>query len=123
MERLEISERQVENVTILDMKGSVSIGENCELFRLTIRWKVRENKKNLLLNMANVRYIDSSGLGEIVSAFMALNREGGSLKMSNLNSRVLDLISITKLLTVFDSFETERDAVASFREAAVARMT
>ena len=103
------------DVTILDLDGNVTIGDNSGKFRTTIRRLLGDERKNLLLNMVDVRKVDSSGLGEIVSGFSAVDREGGSLKLLNLTHNFLDLISITKLLTVFESFENEDEAINSFR--------
>jgi anti-sigma B factor antagonist len=114
MNKLIITERQSGSVTILDIKGKVTMGENSTVFRSAIRRLLGENKMNILLNVADLDYVDSSGLGELVSGFTAVSREGGSLKLVNLMKHFQDILSITKLLTVFDSFEDEDEALKSF---------
>lgn len=114
MAELNISERQAGDVTILDMSGKVTIGEGSVALRNTIRRLLGEGKKNILLNLGEVGYIDSSGIGELVSSFTAVNKEGGKLKLLNLTQKIQDLLAITKLLTVFDTFEDEGEALQSF---------
>lgn len=114
MAELNISERQAGDVTILDMDGKVTIGEGSVALRTTIRRLLGEGKKNILLNLGNVGYIDSSGIGELVSSFTAVNKEGGTLKLLNLTEKIQDLLAITKLLTVFDVYEDEGAALGSF---------
>lgn len=114
MAELNISERQAGDVTILDMDGKVTIGEGSVALRTTIRRILGEGKKNVLLNLGGVGYIDSSGIGELVSSFTSVNKEGGVLKLLNLTEKLQDLLAITKLLTVFDVFEDEGAALASF---------
>lgn len=114
MAELNISERQAGDITILDMDGKVTIGEGSVALRTTIRRILSEGKKNILLNLGSVGYIDSSGIGELVSSFSSVNREGGSLKLLNLTEKIQDLLAITKLLTVFDVFEDEGEALGSF---------
>ena len=114
MAELNISERQAGDVTILDMSGKVTIGEGSVALRNTIRRLVGEGKKGILLNLADVGYVDSSGIGELVSSFTAVNKEGGSLKLLSLTQKIQDLLAITKLLTVFDTFDDEGEALASY---------
>ena len=114
MAELNISERQAGDVTILDMSGKVTIGEGSVALRNTIRRLIGEGKKSLILNLGDVGYIDSSGIGELVSSFSTVNKEGGSLKLLNLTQKIQDLLAITKLLTVFDTFDEEGEALASF---------
>lgn len=114
MAELNITERQAGDVTILDMDGKVTIGEGSVALRSTIRRLLGEGKSKILLNLAGVGYVDSSGIGEFVSSFTAVNKEGGTLKLLNLTQKIQDLLAITKLLTVFDVFENEGDALASF---------
>ncbi len=114
MAELNISERQAGDVTILDMSGKVTIGEGSVALRTTIRRLLGEGKKNILLNLGSVGYIDSSGIGELVSSFTSVNKEGGTLKLLNLTEKIQDLLAITKLLTVFDVFEDEGAALGSF---------
>jgi anti-sigma B factor antagonist len=112
-----IEERVVGDVTILDLKGKMTLGEGDELLKDKINSLIHQNQKNLLLNLEGVPYIDSAGLGEIVRTYTTVSRQGGSLKLVNLTKRITDLLSITKLLTVFEVFDSEKDAVASFQTA------
>ncbi len=114
MAELNIAERQAGDITILDMDGKVTIGEGSVALRNTIRRLLGEGKMKILLNLGGVGYIDSSGIGELVSSFTAVNKEGGSLKLLNLTQKIQDLLAITKLLTVFDVFENEGDALSSY---------
>ncbi len=114
MADLNISERQAGDVTILDLSGKVTIGEGSVALRNTIRKILGEGKKNILMNLGQVKYVDSSGIGELVSSFTAVNKEGGSLKLLNLTQKIQDLLAITKLLTVFDTFDDEGEALASY---------
>lgn len=114
MAELNITERQAGDVTILDMDGKVTIGEGSVALRGTIRRLLGEGKTKILLNLGGVGYVDSSGIGELVSSFTAVNKEGGTLKLLNLTQKIQDLLAITKLLTVFDVFENEGDALASY---------
>ncbi len=115
MAELNISERQAGDITILDMDGKITIGEGSVALRNTIRRLLSEGKKKILLNLGGVGYIDSSGIGELVSSFTAVNKEGGTLKLLNLTQKIQDLLAITKLLTVFDVYESEGDALSSFQ--------
>ena len=110
MAELNISERQVGDVTVLDMDGKITIGEGSVALRTAIRRLLEEGKKKILLNLAKVGYIDSSGIGELVSSYTAINKEGGELKLLNLTQKLQDLLTITKLLTVFDVYESEEEA-------------
>ena len=114
MADINISERQAGDVTILDLEGKVTIGEGSVALRNAIRRLLGEGKSKILLNLASVGYIDSSGIGELVSSFTAVNKEGGSLKLLNLTQKIQDLLAITKLLTVFDVFENEGEALSSY---------
>ena len=115
MAELNISERHVGDVTILDMDGKITIGEGSVALRTAIRRLLEEGKKKILLNLAKVGYIDSSGIGELVSSHTAINKESGELKLLNLTQKLQDLLTITKLLTVFDVYESEEEALASFK--------
>jgi anti-sigma B factor antagonist len=115
MAELEIKERQAGDVTVLDMDGKVTIGEGSVALRSAIRRLLEEGKKKILLNLAGVGYIDSSGIGELVSSFTAINKENGQLKLLNLTQKLQDLLAITKLLTVFDVYENEQEALSSFK--------
>jgi anti-sigma B factor antagonist len=115
MGELNINERQAGDVTVLDMSGKITIGEGSVALRTAIRRLLEEGKKRILLNLAGVSYIDSSGIGELVSSYTAINKEGGQLKLLNLTQKLQDLLTITKLLTVFDVYESEADALNSFK--------
>ena len=105
MAELNINERQAGDVTVLDMSGKITIGEGSVALRTAIRRLLEEGKKRILLNLAQVSYIDSSGIGELVSSYTAIGKEGGQLKLLNLTQKLQDLLTITKLLTVFDVYE------------------
>lgn len=109
--------RQVDSVTVVDVRGRITLGEDCKLLREVIREQLAKDHKNLLLNLADVTYIDSSGIGELVSAYTAISNQGGQLKLLNLTKRVHDLLQITKLYTVFDIHNDEASAISSFAEA------
>ena len=115
MAELNISERQAGDVTILDMDGKITIGEGSVALRTAIRRLLEEGKKKILLNLARVGYIDSSGIGELVSSYTAINKENGELKLLNLTQKLQDLLTITKLLTVFDVYESEEEALSSYK--------
>lgn len=114
MAELNITERQAGDITILDLNGKVTIGEGSVALRTTIRRLLGEGKKKIILNLAQVGYVDSSGIGEFVSSFTAVNKEGGTLKLLSLTQKIQDLLAITKLLTVFDVYDSEADALSSF---------
>lgn len=114
MAELNISVRQAGDVAILDLGGKVTIGEGSIALRTAVRNLIAEGKTKVLLNMSDISYCDSSGIGELVSSFSAIQREGGSMKLLNLTKKLKELMSITKLLTVFDNFEDEEAALASF---------
>lgn len=114
MAELELSERQAGDVTILDMSGSVRMGEGAVSLRNSIRGLNDEGKKKILLNLAGVKNIDSSGIGELIANYTTISRDGGQLKLLNLTDKIQNLLVITKLLTVFDSFDNEAEALSSF---------
>jgi anti-sigma B factor antagonist len=111
---MQIEERVVDGVTILDLKGKMTLGEGDELLKDKINSLIQQDRKKLLLNLEGVPYIDSAGLGEIVRTYTTVSRQGGKLKLLNLTKRIQDLLAITKLLTVFETYESEPDAVKSF---------
>ena len=115
MAELNISERQAGDVTILDLSGKITIGEGSVALRTAIRRMLEEGKKKILLNLAGVGYVDSSGIGELVSSYTAINKDGGQLKLLNLTQKIQDLLTITKLLTVFDAYDNEAEALNSFK--------
>ena len=111
---MKIQERTVEDVTILDMEGKLLIGEGDELLREKVNGLVEGGKIKILLNLGEVPYMDSAGLGEVVRCYTTVSRKSGTLKLLNLTKRLEDLLSITKLLTVFETYDSEDEAVKSF---------
>ena len=111
---MKTSNRQVDGITVVDMSGRITLGEGSVILRDTVRDLVGKGQKKILLNLGDVTYIDSSGIGELVSAFTAVRREGGELKLLNLTKKVHDLLQITKLYTVFDIKDDETAAIKSF---------
>jgi anti-sigma B factor antagonist len=111
---MKTSNRQVDGITVVDMSGRITLGEGSVVLRDTVRDLVGKGQKKILLNLGDVTYIDSSGIGELVSAFTAVRREGGELKLLNLTKKVHDLLQITKLYTVFDIKDDEAAAIKSF---------
>ena len=116
---MHIDERVVADVVVLDVKGKISLGEGSELLKDKVNSVVNQGYKNIVLNLAGVPYIDSAGLGEVMSAYTTVCRQGGRLKLLNLTKRITDLLSITKLLTIFETFDSEDEAVRSFPAAGV----
>ena len=114
MAELDVKERQAGDVTILDLRGEVRIGEGSIALRDAIRGLADSGKKKLLLNLAGVSYIDSSGIGELIANYTTITRQGGQLKLLKLTDRVQNLLVITKLLTVFDAYDDEAEALKSF---------
>jgi anti-sigma B factor antagonist len=111
---MQIEERVVGNVMVLDLKGKLTLGEGDELLKDKINSLIQQDQKAILLNLEGVPYIDSAGLGEIVRTFTTVTRQGGKLKLLHLTKRIQDLLSITKLLTVFETFESEAEAIKSY---------
>ncbi|MBD95749.1 MAG: anti-anti-sigma factor [Acidobacteria bacterium] len=112
---MEIQERVLENVVVVDLNGKLTIGEGDALLREKINSLMQQGHTNLLLNLGEVPYVDSAGLGEIVRTFTTVKHQGGTLKLINLTKRIKDLLTITKLLTVFDTYDSEAEAVGSFK--------
>ena len=115
MAELNIRERQAGDVTILDLEGKITIGEGNVALRSAVRRLVQEGKKKVLLNLSGVSYMDSSGIGELVSSHTTIRREDGQLKMLGLGDKIKELLVITKLLTVFDTYKSEPEALNSFQ--------
>ena len=111
---LEISEREREGITILDLKGRLTVGQGATVLRDTINGLMAAGKNRIVGNLQQVDYIDSTGLGTLVICFTSLQKAGGSLKLTNLNRRNLELMLLTKLSTVFELFNDEQDAINSF---------
>jgi len=108
------SSRQIDGITVLDLSGRITLGEGSVILRDTIRDLIGRGQKKILLNLGDVSYIDSSGIGELVSAFTTVRNQGGELKLLNLTKKVHDLLQITKLYTVFDIKDDEANAIKSF---------
>jgi anti-sigma B factor antagonist len=115
MAELDVSERQAGDVTILDFSGSVRMGDGAVSLRNSIRNQIDQGKKKILLNLGGVKNIDSSGIGELIANYTTLSRDGGQLKLLNLTDKIQNLLVITKLLTVFDSYDNEAEALNSFK--------
>ena len=111
---VKLTTRQVGDVTVIDVAGRITLGEGSSTLRDAMRDLVGKGQKKILLNLGEVSYIDSSGIGELVSGFTTVTNSGGALKLLNLNKRVKDLLQITKLYTVFDVHEDEAGAIRSF---------
>ena len=109
-----VSERGVGNVTILDVSGNVTLNDGAEQMRDKVRSVLQQGQKYLLMNLSKVSYMDSAGLGELVQAYSTVAKQGGRLKLVSPTKRLRDLLVITKLATVFDSFDDEPTAIASF---------
>ena len=117
---MHIDERTIGDVVVLDLAGRVMLGEGDELLRDKVNSLMNQGRKKIVLNLAEVPYIDSAGLGEVVRTFTTVSRQGGQLKLLNLTKRITDLLAITKLLTVFDTYDSEQEAVQSFSASAKA---
>jgi len=111
---MKVSTRQVDGVTIVDCSGRITLGEGSVMLKDTVRELLSKGQKRILLNLGDVNYIDSSGIGELVSAFTTVRNQGGELKLLNLTKKVHDLLQITNLYTVFDVKDEEAAAVKSF---------
>jgi anti-sigma B factor antagonist len=112
---MKVTTRQVDGVTILDLSGRITLGEGSVALRDTIRDLLTKGSRKILLNLGEISYIDSSGVGELVSAFTSVKNAGGELKLLHLTKKVEDLLQITKLYTVFDIHDDEAHAVSSFK--------
>jgi anti-sigma B factor antagonist len=112
---MQIEERIVGTVTILDLKGKITLGEGDEVLKDKINSLILQDRPRILLNFEGVPYIDSAGLGAVVRTYTTVSRQGGQLKLVNLTKRITDLLSITKLLTVFETFDTEQEALQSYK--------
>ena len=111
---MKVVTRQVNDVTIVDLSGQIKLGEGSSVLRDTVKDLLGKGQKKILLNLGNINYIDSSGIGELVSAFTTVRNSGGELKLLNLTKKVHDLLQITKLYTVFDVKDDEASAISSF---------
>jgi anti-sigma B factor antagonist len=115
MPALYLTSRDDGPITLVDLSGRIALGEGSALLRKTIRDLLEGGRTKIVLNLGDVNYIDSSGIGELVSGFTAVRNRGGELKLLNLTRKVHDLLQITKLFTVFDVYSDERTAVTSFK--------
>ena len=113
---VELTNRQVGDVTVIDAKGRITLGEGSSDFRDTIKDLVAKGQKNVLVNLAQITYIDSSGIGEMVSGYTTVANAGGKLKLLSLTKRIQDLLQITKLYTVFEVYDDEAAGLASFQK-------
>jgi anti-sigma B factor antagonist len=111
---LQATTREANGVSIVDLSGRITLGEGSSTIREMVRDLLGKGQKKILLNLADVNYVDSSGLGELVSAFTTVKNQGGELKLLGVNKKIRDLLQITRLYTVFETFDQESAAVASF---------
>lgn len=111
---IKASTRQQQDVTIVDLSGQIKLGEGSSVLRETVKDLLEKGRKKILLNLADINYIDSSGVGELVSAFTSVRNQGGELKLLHLTKKVHDILQITKLYTVFDVRDNEAAAVSAF---------
>jgi anti-sigma B factor antagonist len=114
---LNVKTRKVDGITVVDMSGRLTIGEPVLLLRETLRVQVNDGNRQFVLNLGDVSYIDSSGLGELVSAYTTVRNKQGDVKLLNLTAKAKDLLQMTKLLTVFDVYDDEAKAVAALKSA------
>ena len=115
---MHISERTVDDVVIVDVSGKVTLGDGGDVvLKDKMQSLVQQGRKKVLLNLADVSYVDSAGLGEIVQSYATVMKNGGALKLLNVTKRIKDLLSITKLLTVFECFDSETEGISSFPSA------
>jgi anti-sigma B factor antagonist len=111
---LRMAERDVNGITVLDIEGRIVLGEESNAFREKVKGLLASGKKKIVLNLANVTYIDSAGLGTLVATFHSARSQGASLKLANLGAKFKEVLQVTKLMTVFDTYESEAAAVQSF---------
>ena len=112
---LTIASREVDGVTVLDLSGRITLGEGSVQLREAVRDLISKGARNILLNLSDVNYIDSSGLGELVSAFTTAKNQGASVKLLGLTKKVKDVLQLTKLYTVFDIYDDEASGIASYK--------
>lgn len=111
---MQITERAAGTVTVLDLSGQITFTQGDQQFKDKINSLVHQGHTNILVNLANVSYVDSAGLGELVGAYTTVKKAGGSMKLLNLTRKLHDLLAITKLLTIFDTYDSEQDALKQF---------
>jgi anti-sigma B factor antagonist len=112
---LAIASREVDGVTVLDLSGRITLGEGSVQLRDAIRDSIGKGQKKILLDLGDVNYIDSSGLGELVSAYTSAKNQGATVNLLKLTKKVHDLLQLTKLYTVFDIYDDEASAIASYK--------
>ena len=112
--------RQVGDVTVVDLHGKITLGENTGILRDELRSLMSQGKKHIVLDMQDVSYVDSAGLGELVGAYTTATNQGGAVKLLHLQGKMKDLMQITKLHTIFPAYDNEQEAIASFSGAATA---
>ena len=115
---LRIIDREVNGITVLDIEGRIVLGEESNSFRERVKSLLAAGKRKIVLNMANVSYIDSAGLGTLVATFHSARSQGATLKLANLGAKFREVLQVTKLMTVFDTYDSEAAAVQSFAKAA-----
>ncbi len=114
MKIMKIAKRRIKDVTVFDLKGKILIGDSSDVLREAIKETLAKEEKNIILNFDSVPYLDSTGLGEVVRSYTSVKKENGKIKIANLTDKVEDLLSVTKLITVFEVFDTVDEAVESF---------
>ena len=117
---LKLTDREVNGVSVVELDGRIVLGEESTSFREKLKSLIAEGKKKIVLNMSEIKYIDSAGLGTLVAAHISAKNQGASVRLSNLGSKFHEVMQITKLLTVFDVYDTEAAAVSSFQSFAAA---
>ena len=111
---VKLTTRQVNEVTVIDVSGRITLGEGSSLLRDELRSLIGSNRRKILLNLADVSYVDSSGIGQLVAAFTTVSSQGGQLKLLNLTKRLKELLQMTKVISIFEVFDDEKKAVATF---------
>lgn len=111
---LRMTDREVNGVNVIDLEGRIVLGEESNSFREKVKSLLAAGKKNIVLNLANVSYIDSAGLGTLVATFHSARSQGATLKLANLGAKFKEVLQVTKLMTVFDTYENEAAAIQSF---------
>ena len=119
---IKIDERHIDGITVLDIVGKLTIDEAAQHLRDKINSLIAQKETRIILNLRHVPYIDSGGLGELIASFGSVTRAGGTMKLLNVSARNHDLLSITRLVTVFESFDSEADALRSFEKAVPAAL-
>lgn len=113
---MQITERQAEGITILEIQGKILMGEGDVAIKRKIDELIAKDVKNIVLNLAHVPYMDSSGLGELIRCYTTVRKSGGVMKLAHVTEKIVDLLTITKLITVFEYFDTEAKALESFQK-------